>query len=112
MRTERRALRRVALEAGVTVEELEGWVERRWVRPALSQGGFAFDDADRARIRMILEFNRDLAIDEEAMPVVLDLLDRLHAARALLRNVLQGVAELPEAPRTRILRHIKGEAEK
>ena len=62
----------------------------------------------RARIRMILDFHRDLAIDDEAMPVVLDLLDRLHAARAQLRDVLLGVAELPESEQAAILHRMQG----
>ena len=102
-------LHRVAMEIGVTVEDLSGWIDRGWVLPSVSGGQMAFDDADRARIRMILDFHRDLAIDDEAMPVVLDLLDRLHAARAQLRSVLQGVAELPESAQGAVLSRIKGE---
>ncbi|MDB5396101.1 MAG: hypothetical protein JWM91_3607 [Rhodospirillales bacterium] len=104
-----RRLHQVAAEIGVTVEELSVWIERRWVLPSRSGADLAFDDADRARIRMILDFHRDLAIDDEAMPVVLDLLDRLHAARAQLRAVLQGVAELPDVPRGAVLRRLNGE---
>src|SRR5258708_210063 len=106
-----RSLQYVATEIGVTVEDLSGWVERRWVLPVRSGKDFAFDAADRARIRMILDFHRDLAIDDEAMPVVLALLDRLHAARAQLRNVLRGVAELPESAQTAVLQRMQGEAE-
>src|ERR1700722_4498342 len=106
-----RSLHYVATEVGVTVEDLTGWVERRWVLPVRSGKDFAFDDADRARIRMILDFHRDLAIDDEAMPVVLDLLDRLHAARAQLRVLLQSVAELPESERGAVLNRIKREGE-
>src|SRR6202451_4292775 len=99
-----RSLHYVATEVGVTVEDLTGWVERRWVLPVRSGKDLAFDDADRARIRMILDFHRDLAIDDEAMHVVLDLIDRLHAARAQLRAVLQGVAELSEPAQGAVLR--------
>jgi len=106
-----RSLRYVATEVGVTVEDLTGWVERRWVLPVRSGKDFAFDDADRARIRMILDFHRDLAIDDETMPVVLDLIDRLHAARAQLSMLLQGVAELSEPARSAVLRRMQGEAE-
>ena len=108
----RATLRHVALEFGLAAEDLEGWVDRHWIRPLNSQGEFVFDDADRARVRMIVDFHHDLAIDDEAMPVVLDLVDRLHAARAVLRSALQCVAELPEASQSSILHRIKGEAEK
>ncbi len=106
-----RSLHYVAAEVGVTAEDINGWVERRWVLPVRSGKNPAFDDADRARIRMILDFHRDLAIDDEAMPVVLDLVDRLHAARAQLRSVLEAVAALPEPAQTVILRKMRGETE-
>lgn len=106
-----RSLHVVATEIGVTVEDLTGWIERRWVLPVRSGKNLTFDEADRARIRMILDFHRDLAIDDEAMPVVLDLVDRLHAARARLRAVLEAVAELPEPAQSQILRKIQGEPE-
>jgi chaperone modulatory protein CbpM len=107
-----RSLHYVAAEIGVTVEDLNSWIERRWVLPVRSGKNPAFDDADRARIRMILDFHRDLAIDDEAMPVVLDLLDRLHAARARLRAVLEAVAELSEPAQSAILRKMQGETER
>src|SRR5277367_6010973 len=107
----KQSLRYVAADIGVTVEDLTGWVERRWVLPVRSGKELAFDDADRARVRMILDFHRDLAIDDEAMPVVLDLLDRLHAARAQLSMLLRGVAELSEPAQSAVLRRMQGEAE-
>src|ERR1700730_8173731 len=97
-------LQHVAAEIGVTVEDLRIWIDRRWGLPSRSGADLAFDDADRARIRMILDFHRDLAIDDEAMPVVLDLIDRLHAARAQLRAVLEAVAALLEPAAAVILR--------
>jgi hypothetical protein len=60
---------------------------------------------------MILDFHRDLAIDDEAMPVVLDLLDRLHAVRTHLRSVLEAVTDLPEPVQGLVLRRIQGEAD-
>ncbi len=107
-----RSIAHIATEVGVAVEDLTVWVERRWVLPAQQGKELAFDTADLARIRMIMDFHNDLAIDDEAMPVVLDLLDRLHAARASLREVLRAIAELPESEQESILRAIsvnKGE---
>ena len=106
-----RSLHYVAAEIGVTVEDLSGWIERRWVLPVWFGLFLVFVVADRARIRMILDFHRDLAIDDAAMPVVLDLLDRLHAARAQLRTILEAVAVLPEPAQSMILRKMQGETE-
>jgi len=99
----------IALEFGVGADEVGVWVERRWVLPGKSGAAFFFSDADRARCRMIVEFRRDLAIDDEAMPVVLDLVDRLHAARAQLRRVLEAVAELPPVEQVRVMQRLVGE---
>jgi chaperone modulatory protein CbpM len=104
-------LDRLAAECGVAVDELTIWVERRWVLPGRSGAELLFSDADRARLRMIVEFRRDLAIDDEAMPVVLDLVDRLHGARAQLRRVLEAIADLPGPERGRVLGRLRGEGE-
>ena len=95
-----------AFEVGIAVEDVTLWIERRWVRPAGSGAEIILDEADVARLRLIVEFRRDLAIDEEAMPVVLDLLDRLHATRTQLRRVLEVVAELPDEARVNVFRRL------
>ncbi len=100
-----------AAEYGVAVEELTVWVERRWVLPGRSGADLFFSEADRARLRMIVEFRRDLALDDEVMPVVLDLIDRLHATRAQLRTVLEAVAELPPPEQGLVLRHVRDREE-
>jgi len=105
------AFETIAAEIGVGADEVAIWVERRWVLPGRGGADPIFDDADRARCRMIVEFRRDLAIDDEAMPVVLDLVDRLHAARAELRRVLEAVAELPGVERDHLVARLLGEVE-
>jgi chaperone modulatory protein CbpM len=99
---------KVAAELGVRVDELMVWVERRWVRPIRSDQTLQFDDIDVARLRMIIDFHHDLAIDDEAMPVVLDLIDRLHASHVQLRNLLRAVANLPEAAQNAVIEQITG----
>jgi chaperone modulatory protein CbpM len=96
----------IARECGVAVEELTLWVERRWVLPGRQGAELVFTQADRARVRMIVEFRRDLAIDDEAIPVVLNLVDRLHAAHAELRALLDAVAGLPVKAQRLLLRRI------
>jgi chaperone modulatory protein CbpM len=68
--------------AGCSHDELRCFVAERWVLP---DEGDAFGEADVARVQLILELRRDLAIDDEAMPLVLSLLDQLYALRRQLR---------------------------
>ena len=104
-----RSIAHIATEIGVAVEDLTVWVERRWALPARQGKKVAFDTADMARIRMITDFHDDLAIDDEAMPVMLDLIDRLHTVRAKLRDVLKAIGELPESEQVSILRAISAD---
>jgi chaperone modulatory protein CbpM len=104
-----RSLDIVASEFGVAVEELVVWIDRRWIQPVRCGEELTFDDADLARLRMILDFSRDLAIDQETMPIVLGLLDRLYATRVQLRMVLEAVAELPDPVRTSMIKRFGGE---
>ena len=101
------AFEQLANEYGIAIEQLTVWVERSWIRPDQREGEVTFTDIDRARLRMIIEFQRDLAIDEETMPVVLGLLDRLYAARAHLQAVMGAVAEMPEAAQIAVVRRLR-----
>jgi chaperone modulatory protein CbpM len=82
--------------------EVTMWIEEGWIEPEPSGDSFVFDEADAARVGLILELRRDLEIDESAIPVVLSLLDQLHAARAALKRIAAAIAELPPETRDRL----------
>ncbi len=82
--------------------ELTSWIEQRWVRPELTPHGFSFDEVDEARIGLIRELRQDLMVDENALDVVLALLDQLYAARSMLRNVEEALEACPETVREEI----------
>ena len=101
-----KTLVQVLAEFGLSRDELLLWIERRWVLPLAQGNDYVFGEADVARIQMIVELHRDLAIDDEAMSVVLDLLDKLYGLRRQMRDLLEAVDELPEAQRDRLLSRI------
>ncbi len=72
---------------GLTRDDVERWIERNWVRPRGGSGRYEFGDIDVARVRLILELREELRVDEEALPVVLSLLDQLYEERRRLRRV-------------------------
>jgi chaperone modulatory protein CbpM len=94
---------------GIDRDELTMWIERRWVLPIAADGDYLFSDADLARVQMIAEFRHDLALDEEALPAVLALVDQLHATRRRFRQLVQIICELPEEQCEAILRKLDGE---
>jgi chaperone modulatory protein CbpM len=75
--------------------ELEHWVAEAWVLPQGTRGAYVFEEVDVARVRLIVELRRDLAIDDEAMPVVLNLLDQLYALRRRVKAFAAAIDGLP-----------------
>lgn len=97
-----RTLEQVVEEARLSRVELAGWIEQRWVLPAQEEGVYVFDDADVARIRLICELRRDLQINDEAIPVVLSLLDQVYALRRAIGRLNDAISACSEEARTEI----------
>jgi chaperone modulatory protein CbpM len=65
-------------------EDLRGWIAAGYVRADAEAGELRFQDIDVERVRLILELRDDLAVNEEALPLVLSLLDQIYALRRRL----------------------------
>ena len=76
---------------GVDEPTLAVWVAHEWVRPRREAGQPVFEEIDVARVQLIVELRDELDVGEAAMPVVLSLLDQLHATRAHVRRVLSAL---------------------
>jgi chaperone modulatory protein CbpM len=72
---------------GLQRSDLERWISNDWVRPDGDQGRYLFHEIDIARVRLIHELRDDLHVNEEALPVVLSLLDQLYALRRRLHGI-------------------------
>ena len=67
--------------------ELGRWIENRWVLPDEEEGRWLFHEVDIARVELILEIRREFAVDDEAMALVLGLLDQLYSLRRQMRRL-------------------------
>ncbi|HEV2187713.1 MAG TPA: chaperone modulator CbpM [Stellaceae bacterium] len=81
---------------GLERRELIRWVEERWVLPERHAENWVFHEVDVARIELILEIRRDFAVDDEAMPLVLSLLDQVYSLRRQMRRLCDAVTAQPE----------------
>ena len=81
----------VVTVAGMDRVEVEHWIELDWVRPAGARGAWMFREIDVARLRLIRELRHELRLEEDALPVVLRLLDQLYDARRRLRRLRDAV---------------------
>jgi chaperone modulatory protein CbpM len=88
----------VALFTDLGEAELVTWVERGWVRPEGigSEAAWAFHDIDVARIRLIHDLSHRMELEEDAIPLVLSLLDQIHDLRGQLRSVLRAIEAQPD----------------
>jgi chaperone modulatory protein CbpM len=80
---------------GLEATELERWIAARWVLPERVAGSYQFHEIDLARIHLIAELRLELLIDEDAMPVILNLLDQVYALRNRLKSVAAAIDALP-----------------
>lgn len=99
-------LQQVITEVGITETDLQLWIDQRWVLPHRRDNDFVFDDVDLARARLIRELRVDLMVNEEAIPVVLSLLDQVHALRrtlARINNAIDGASPAAKAELANLL---------
>ena len=84
------------------VETLHIWIERGWIVPQRGGDGYRFREIDVARLRLIREFSSELDLGEDAMDVILPLLDQVHGLRHQLRRLADAVNEQPDDVRRRV----------
>lgn len=70
---------------GVSERRLRHFVEAGWVRP-LSKDPEEFDQEDQARIELIAELQEIFEVNDEAVPLLLHLIDQIHHLRARLQS--------------------------
>ena len=78
-----------------------------WVLPVRREGDYLFREIDVARVRLIVEFRREMRIAEENLPMVLSLLDQVYSLRRELRDLAGAVGAQSEDVRQAIVRQLR-----
>jgi chaperone modulatory protein CbpM len=100
--------RRVVAEIRrLSLRELRLWVREGWVQPAQGTAGPIFDEVDVARIRLLCDLRKDMALPADALPVVLTLIDRLHETRRSLRYLTDALGEQPDEVRRAVVARVR-----
>jgi chaperone modulatory protein CbpM len=87
--------------------DIVAWVEQHWVLPVEEDGQWMFDESDVARVSLIAELRNDLDVNDEAMPVVLKLLDQVYGLRAALSEMQEAIQALPDEHRQELERRLQ-----
>ena len=86
----------------LTESRLRTFVRADCVRPIETPEGPAFTEADLARLELLCELAEDFELDEDALGIVVSLIDQLHGVRRELRGLVLALAEEPPEVRERV----------
>lgn len=84
------------LRANLTRDTLEFYIARKWVRPVLENELPCFEEIDIARIELVHHLRTDLQIGDEAMDVVLSLLDQMYGLRSRMHKLSKAIERQPQ----------------
>ncbi|HWL55509.1 MAG TPA: hypothetical protein VNQ78_02415 [Paracoccus sp. (in: a-proteobacteria)] len=86
----------------LTREQLESYINHGVVLPVQSAGGPLFRELDIARLQLVVDLSEGYHLDDEALSLVLSLVDQLHGLRGDMRAILDAVAREPVETRARL----------
>jgi chaperone modulatory protein CbpM len=92
-----------ALFPGLSQVELVNWVEQGWVMPETADTGLVFHEIDVARVRLIHDLRSDMDVGEDAIALVLSLLDQVYELRSRMKSVLHVLETQPPDVQAAIL---------
>lgn len=92
----------VATVERLTVTRLRTYVAAECVAPEEREGALAFSDADLARLELLADLSEGFDLEEEALGLVMSLIDQIHGLRRELRALGEAVGAEPEDVRARI----------
>lgn len=79
-------LQRICIEHGIPEDLIHKFVNEEWIIP-LDKGSENFDEEDVSRILLIRDLLLDMDVNEEAVPIILNLLDQIHALQSVIRKL-------------------------
>jgi chaperone modulatory protein CbpM len=77
----------------IETSTLHAWIEERWIIPGGSPGSLAFEEADVARGRLILDLAGGMGVNEAGVDVVIDLVDQVNSLRERMRLLMNAIRE-------------------
>lgn len=94
-------------ETIAAIEDLDGqrlvaFVRARIVQPVQAEGHVLYREADLARLQLLCDLSETYEMHEDALGMVMSLVDQLNTMRGDMRALMQALATEPDEVRTRI----------
>ncbi len=95
---------------GLERTEIVRWIENRWVVPNEKGGVWEFQEVDVARVELILHVRREFTVDDDALGLILGLLDQVYGLRRQLTRLCDALEDQPPEIRDAIRRALPASA--
>jgi chaperone modulatory protein CbpM len=97
----------VALFSDLEAPELADWIARGWIVPqGSSRADWVFAEIDVARIGLIRDLRLRMELQEDAVALMLSLVDQIYGLRDTLRAMTRALDAQPPAVREAVLEAI------
>lgn len=92
----------LAAIAPLTRTQLVSFIQTDVIQPLHTETGYAFRRVDMVRMELLCELSEHFNIEDDALGIVISLIDQLHDVRGELQAVLKAIEAEPGDVRTRI----------
>ena len=86
----------------LTAERLSHFEHLRIVTPVNTSEGPRYDTLDVRRIKLLCELTDDFEVNEDALIIIMSLLDQLHGAHWRLEQVVRAIGAEPSETKLRL----------
>jgi len=90
----------------LTPARLTRFVQAEVIHPAEGSGGRVYRRVDLARIELLCDLCDDFDLGDEALGMVMSLIDQLHSTRGDLRALMLALGEEPQDVRARVMQKL------
>lgn len=97
----------IAILDELDARRLTALVAARVVSPAMTPRGPLFSEADLARLQLLCDLSDAYDLPDDALAMVMSLIDQLNTVRADMRALIQAVATEPDEVRGRIRQTVR-----
>lgn len=92
----------LAIVEELDADQLDRYIRAGVVAPVQSESGPLFRELDLARLNLLVDLTEGYHLEEDALGLVMSLVDQLHGLRGDMRAILDAVAREPEETRMRL----------
>lgn len=92
----------IAAIATLTRTQLVSFIEAEIIVPLHTKDGVVFRQVDLVRIELLCELTEHFSLNDDALSIIMSLIDQLHYTRGELESILQAIKNEPADVRERL----------